>query len=181
MQYPTIMDESLNYIRNYVDKNYQTKKAIRKETIINIFYSLIRFYQIDINNYISMICLKDFSIRIENKQYEEIFYLRDYLNNDLFQSRLRFTLLNKDEKFHKKVNINSKHFQKTKHILKVNNYQNHTGFGFMNVNDNNNFYIGEFENGWMVGDFYYYDRYFNKTFVKDIDKCFDRYCESLLD
>ena len=86
-----------------------------------------------------MICLRDFSIKIEKKQYEEIFYIRDYLDNDLFQTRLRYTLLNKNEKFDKKININSKNFQKTRYITKVNNYPDYNGYGFMNVNDNNNF------------------------------------------
>ena len=180
MPYNTLMDESLNFIRNYIDKNYQMKKAVRKETAINIFFSLIKFYKININNYINMICLRDFSIKIEKKQYEEIFYIRDYLDNDLFQTRLRYTLLNKNEKFDKKININSKNFQKTRYITKVNNYPDYNGYGFMNVNDNNNFYVGNFEDGWMVGDFYYYDRYFNKTLIKDIDKDFDNYCESLI-
>ena len=98
----------------------------------------------------------------------------------MFQTRLRYTLLNKNEKFDKKININSKNFQKTRYITKVNNYPDYNGYGFMNVNDNNNFYVGNFEDGWMVGDFYYYDRYFNKTLIKDIDKDFDNYCESLI-
>ena len=67
MPYNTLMDESLNFIRNYIDKNYQMKKAVRKETAINIFFSLIKFYKININNYINMICLRDFSIKIEKK------------------------------------------------------------------------------------------------------------------
>ena len=171
-------ERAINEIKCHFD---DSEPFFQKRTnlAIGILNFLLHYYDFDCL-YIDYV--KRFALLLELRQFS-MFCINDYLNPQLFQKRLVFTLLNQTDYDYSgnKVNIKSNHFIEDSQELKNIKYRkDYTGTGIMKINKNK-ILIANFKNGWIFGKARIYSPFFKLLeVIEDYDDHYESFLNSLL-
>ena len=125
--------------------------------------------------------IKNFCINIDDYQFK-MFKREDYLNPDLFLKRLQYTLLNRHNTFEDKIDTTSNEFNRDGGgFAIVNKIADYTGYGIL-IGDDDSFIVGNFENGWGVGEMKHFDKFFTLLNEhQNYDNFFENFLYTLVD